>query len=73
MPVLLSYRNQSIGLHRKSTDWFLHKGNTDMNAQFMISSNLQKSPVNVFLMRNIKKHCYQKKSSVFLNLGEENF
>ena len=73
MPVLLSYRNQSIGLHRKSTDWFLHKGNTDMNAQFMISSNLQKSPVNVFLMRNIKKHCYKKKSSVFLNLGEENF
>ena len=29
MAVLPSYRNQSIDLHRKSIDWFLHEGNTD--------------------------------------------
>ena len=28
MPVLYSYRNQSIDLHRKSIDWFLYEGNT---------------------------------------------
>ena len=29
VPVLPSYRNQSIDLLRKSIDWFLYKGNTD--------------------------------------------
>ena len=28
MPVLPSYRNQSIDLHSKSIDWFLYEGNT---------------------------------------------
>ena len=28
MPVLPSYRNQSIDLHRKSIDWFLYEGNS---------------------------------------------
>ena len=28
MPVLPSYRNQSIDLLWKSTDWFLYEGNT---------------------------------------------
>ena len=28
MPVLLSYRNQSIDLHSKSIGWFLYEGNT---------------------------------------------
>ena len=28
LPVLLSYRNQSIDLHSKSIDWFLYDGNT---------------------------------------------
>ena len=28
MPVLPSYRNQSIDLQSKSIDWFLYKGNT---------------------------------------------
>ena len=28
MPVLPSYRNKSINLHRKSVDWFLYEGNT---------------------------------------------
>ena len=28
MPVLPSYRNQSIGLHSKSIGWFLYEGNT---------------------------------------------
>ena len=28
MPVLPSYRPQSIDLHSKSTDWFLYEGNT---------------------------------------------
>ena len=28
MPVLSSYRNQSIDLHCKSIDWFLYEGNT---------------------------------------------
>ena len=28
MPVLSSYRNQSIHLHSKSIDWFLYEGNT---------------------------------------------
>ena len=30
MPVLLSYRNQSIDLHSKLIDWFLYEGNTDI-------------------------------------------
>ena len=29
MPVLPSYRSQSIDLHSKSIDWFLYEGNTD--------------------------------------------
>ena len=28
VPVLPSYRDQSIALHSQSTDWFLHKSNT---------------------------------------------
>ena len=28
MPVLPSYRNQSIDLLRKTIDWFLYEGNT---------------------------------------------
>ena len=28
VPVLPPYRNQSINLHSKSIDWFLHEGNT---------------------------------------------
>ena len=28
MPVLPSYRNQSIDLHSKSIEWFLYEGNT---------------------------------------------
>ena len=28
MPVLLSYRNQSIDSQIKSFDWFLYEGNT---------------------------------------------
>ena len=31
MPVLPSYRNQSIDLHSKSIDWFLYEGNTGTN------------------------------------------
>ena len=27
MPVLLSYRNQSVDLHSKSIDWFPYEGN----------------------------------------------
>ena len=30
MPVLLTYRHQSIDLHCKSVDWFLYEGNTDI-------------------------------------------
>ena len=30
MPVLPPYRNQSIDLLGKLTDWFLYKGNTDI-------------------------------------------
>ena len=30
MPVLPSYRNQSIDLLFKSTDWFMYEGNTDI-------------------------------------------
>ena len=29
VPVLFSYRNQSIDLLCKSIDWFLYEGNTD--------------------------------------------
>ena len=28
VPVLPSYKNQSIDLHSKSVDWFLYEGNT---------------------------------------------
>ena len=31
MPVLSSYRNQSIDLHSKSIDWFLYEGNTGIS------------------------------------------
>ena len=31
MPVLLSYRNQSIDLLCKSIDWFLYEGNVDIS------------------------------------------
>ena len=31
VPVLPSYRNQGIDLHRKSIDWFLYEGNTGTN------------------------------------------
>ena len=30
MPVLPSYKNQSVDLHSKSMDWFLYEGNTGM-------------------------------------------
>ena len=30
MPVLPSYKNQSLDLLRKSIDWFLYEGNTDI-------------------------------------------
>ena len=30
MPVLASYKNQSIDLDGKSIDWFLYEGNTDI-------------------------------------------
>ena len=30
VPLLLSYRNQSIDLKRKSTDWFLYDRNIDV-------------------------------------------
>ena len=30
------------------------------NAQFIFLCNAQKSSVDVFLMRNIKKHCHKK-------------
>ena len=31
MPVLLSYRNQSIDLQSKSIDWFLYEGKTGIS------------------------------------------
>ena len=37
MPVLLSYRNQSIDFLRKSTDWFLYEGNTGISCVEMKS------------------------------------
>ena len=40
MPVLLSYRNQSIGLLCKSTDWFLYEGNTCI---YWVKANPSKS------------------------------
>ena len=30
MPVLHSYRKQSINWHSKSIEWFLYEGNTDI-------------------------------------------
>ena len=40
----------------------------------MFLCNPQKSSVNVFLMRNIKRHFLKKNVYVpFYNLGEENF
>ena len=37
MPVLPSYRNQSIDFLRKSTDWFLYEGNTGISCVEMKS------------------------------------
>ena len=42
MPVLPSYRNQSIDLHSKSMDWFLYKGNTSIYWVNQILSNIVK-------------------------------
>ena len=30
MPILPSYKNQSVGLHNKSMDWFLYESNTSI-------------------------------------------
>ena len=41
MPVLPSYRNQSIDLPFKSNDWFLYDGNTRIyGVKFKLSNKL---------------------------------
>ena len=46
MPVLPSYRNQSIDLHSKSIDWFLYVDNTGI---FNQSKDLQSKSIDWFL------------------------
>ena len=54
MPVLPSYRNQSIDLHRKSINWFLYDGNIGIKLVNMISITLpawKVSEYGVYLIR----------------------
>ena len=46
MPVLASYRNQSIDLPFKSNDWFLYEGNTGINGVKFKLSNKLALPMN---------------------------
>ena len=48
--------------------FFIFKG----NAQFLFLYNLQKSSVNVYLMKTFKKHCYRKTNCVFLKFQGRN-
>ena len=43
------------------------------NAQFIFLRNLQKSSVNVSLIKLLKKHCRKKVIVCFDNLSEEKF
>ena len=44
MPVLPSYRNQSIDLHNKSIDWFLYEDNLAFNGLILLSTNETQPP-----------------------------
>ena len=43
------------------------------NAQFIFLCNLQKSSINVCLIKLLKKHCHEKVTVCVYNLGEQNF
>ena len=49
MPMLPSYRNQSINLHSKSIDWFLYEGNTDIEWVKEKRSWNRKNDIKVYL------------------------
>ena len=52
MPVLPSYRNQSIGLLCKSIDWFLYEGNTGI---WWVNSCLTNVPIWYHLKKKYEK------------------
>ena len=64
MPVLLSYRNQLIDLHSKSTDWFLYEGNT---GTYSHPSSFTDFRLSVLIMIGIGK-IFVRRSYLFENI-----
>ena len=60
MPVLLSYKNQSIDLHSKSIDWFLHRAALALNGlnQSIRERKTIQMDENSFII-NIKTNLYE--------------
>ena len=60
MPVLLSYKNQSIDLHSKSIDWFLHRAALALNGlnQSIRERKTIQMDKNSFII-NIKTNLYE--------------
>ena len=74
MPVLTSYRNQSIDLLCKSIDWFLYEGNTGTEANQLTGSYMRATLVLNGLSENITLKnslhlCLQSVKSIWLGLG----
>ena len=61
MPVLLSYRNQSIDLHSKSVDWFLDEG----NISFMLISFrlIKKADCKLILVYLLPRKFYVRRNN----------
>ena len=60
MPVLPSYKNQSIDLHSKSIDWFLHRAALALNGlnQSIRERKTIQMDKNSFII-NIKTNLYE--------------
>ena len=60
MPVLLSYKNQSIDFHSKSIDWFLHRAALALNGlnQSIRERKTIQMDKNSFII-NIKTNLYE--------------
>ena len=61
MPVLPSYRNQSIDLRSKSIDWFLYEGNTGILPMMKIKDRQS----NLEVEDNVTIYIYIYKKSIF--------
>ena len=62
MPLLPSYKNQSIDLHSKSTDWFLYEGYTGFSMRATVVNELNTTET----LLNVKKQDMQKLIAFFI-------